>query len=864
MEEQKPAIRAGSIITLQNMAPGSGYLDTRGLVIEKPVITKFQDPQIIAFVSTHKRANRSPGSGSWQVRSAQGDSDGTPLKIGDRIYLLNMQPGAGYLDSFEWVSNLKPFAGYPMQIGVFTAHVPNRGGGVSGTWTIESAAGKQNGEPLLQDDLIYLRNDYPNAGVLQTYGTVTNHPLFAEYDDQEFFVFTGPISDPAPGDPMRGSARWTVSLSRYAIPYQVQLQWGDASSPWHSGGIFKIGDPLGPTIATLTLASADLGQSLSGQLSYRGDAVPVSVTAQHRQANVYSVFLAGTGAPPGEQREQEWLLGARDFQNITFLDIAWNESGNRFDGTIAYEGEGRIKLTGERTDPTIDDIAELLKGRTRRIDGVIDATYTLLSNTFSTISGFSLNQAITGGRQLLSQKLAQGLDPSGAIDSTFQLNQLLNLYALSQRLNAFLQNDLRRLIERSSQQHRKNKTLAPLYLFRESFRHIGADHEIIQQATIQRRWNQYQDGSYYMSEQALELLIIDKLAIKAIAPFQHLLPGSTDRMSVITYLSEKTHIHRLPYTDRVILIGVSYDRVPSAASLTNTPGLAGTQYSTAFELMAIPHEIGHYIYNYGHFEDGTACHEVSKRFAENNPYYQWCEEIFADLYGCIVAGPLSVLGMQALLASINKDRAWKDDEEHPTPVLRVFILAEILRVLHELESRIAPHRDEQKRAQVEELARKLDQDWLSIVEGWGYQPIDQQLEGRPARIYAHDQSNPQHDTIVNIERVITAIQPIIIEFATRLLAARRTGAAQADDSDALAFAIPWNTRYTTNLGIYNDDIAALTSRNFARKKVAAYVFYDALDPSPAIDDSDADACLQRYLDDWGDHGPMGSSGGTHG
>lgn len=136
--------------------------------------------------------------------------------------------------------------------------------------------------------------------------------------------------------------------------------------------------------------------------------------------------------------------------------------------------------------------------------------------------------------------------------------------------------------------------------------------------------------------------------------------------------------HLVPYSKRFILIGVSYDRVPPAASLFDGEEFIGKNFYN-FELLAIPHEIAHYVYQHGKLA-GKSLIEVSKKF-ENHPYYRWCEELFADVYGCIVGGPLAANQYASVANFNNRDRAWKDDEEHPTPVLRLFIMAEILRIL---------------------------------------------------------------------------------------------------------------------------------------------------------------------------------------
>ena len=895
MLAQRP-ILVGSIIHLENGQPNGGYLDTRGRVTEKPVITKFQDPRVRAFVFTHADENRAMGSGSWQVLSAGGKKlVGEPLESGDTIYLLNMYSGAGYLDTFEWMKNLEPFKTYPMTIGVFTASVPNRGGGLSGTWTIraigEDLTGTEKGKPLNDGDSIYLENEYPGAGFLQTYGDVTAHELFTEYDGQRFFVFTGPA---AVADAAR---RWTIRLNHFADNlYRVQNQWGGSHAPWHDGGVFKIGDPAMASFSALSVASADKGETLAGTVTFAEEEAPTQdnfkatrrkqdagdaktaekqVAARHRE-NIYDVETRPFNDDgPGDWRPVgDWRLGSREFQRIVHMELTTADDGHTLVGEITYEGEAPIRFKGLREAATTEVAGrllydyfhpDLLKGRTNRIEGVIDTTYKLLSTAFCEISATSLDEALDWTKQetetLHSNGPAEPIDP---IDYGFQVKQLLNLHALSEIVNTFFRTTLQGLMKQSIENHQRNQTLAPLHLIRECFQHIATDHEIIQQATIQRRWAQglngdKSDAKHFVSDQAVELMIMDKLAIKAVAPFQHLLPGLADNLAIITYLSEKTHIHHVPYTDDCLLIGVSYDRVPPAASFFDDNQFLGRDFQ-AFELMAIPHEVGHYLYQHGRFDDGTTFSAVSKKFAGDNPYYRWCEEIFADVYGCIVAGPLSALGMQALLVSIDRGRAWKDDEEHPTPVLRMFILAEVLRVLQELASNTSTASDDKtSRYRASKVTEKLDEDWAEILNRWGYERMDAG-KGRPERLYLPDDSHLSLDKLVNIKRVVQAVRPIIIEFATYLLNAAKSEQPTGRGDDALSTTIPWSRSDYVTSADYNDEMGGMSNRNFARKKVPNHNLLDANVHAIAPDASDPDEKLRHYLANWGDSGPFGWGG----
>jgi len=744
VSDQNTAIQVGSIIHLQNGLPDAGYLDTRGWVTDKPEFWNVSGTER-TFVSTSREPQRDGGSsGSWQVVSADGKPEGTPLTIGDTVHLLNLYPDAGYLDCCGWIEHLAPFNAYQGQVtcGVFTSGARDRDNG-TGRWTIRSAnSTKKHGEPLLAGDTIYLENGYPSVangypptGFLVAQGKVTEHPLFTTYTGQQAFVFTHAVAEQA-GE---------------------QFAW------------------------TVTLSSLD-----------------------HRSKRLFDYFRP-----------------------------------------------------------------ELLKGRTHNMKGVIQATNILLADAFQAVGGLAMDtvaQLIDAVNQA-ENKLAEANEPlkqlldkakagqtqslADVIDHDFQIKQLLNLYTLSQLLNAFDRETLQELMQNSLTEHQQNKSLSPLHLFRHCFQCIATDHEIIQRAVIQRRWNHdAADGKYHQSEQAVELLVMDKLAIKAVAPFQHLLPDHAAPLAMITYFSDTTHIHRVPYTNRFILVGVSYDRISPTDSSADDKTLTGKDFS-AFELMAIPHEVGHYIYQHGKLANGKTFRELSKKFAEN-PYYRWCEEIFADLYGCIVAGPLSVFSMQAFLASGDQTRAWKDDAEHPAPLVRSYILSEILRVLSEVDQK------EPKHYNFSRLPAKLDQEWTVLLDGWGY---GQTAGGknRPERLYLPDDAAVYLDRVVNVERVIKAIRPIIREFAHHLLTSAQFTDRDPDSDEAHSIEIPWSRRDDESAEEYARKMAALTGRETARAPVELPILLASKTDAAAVDVSfTADEKLAWYLDNWGDKGPYGS------
>ena len=736
----------------------------------------------------------------------------SPILVGSIIHLKNGDAAGGYLDTRGWVRDKPAFWNVSGSERCFVSTHPSRNRDRdSGSWRVESADGRPEGAPLRIGDTIHLLSLYPGVGYLDCCGWIEHLEPFQSYQGE---VRCGVFTCSVPNRD-NGTGVWRIRSAAKAE-----------------------GEPLLEDDA-ITL---DNGHPNTGALVAYGRVTENEHFAEYAGQGL----LAFTAVSPLRQEQSGvWRMG-----------LSSQQAGN--------------KLLFNFFGP------ELLKGRTHNMKGVMDMSNILLGDALQAVGGIAIKDVAelvgkAGQRspaendQLLQALLSKAQagnnhDLSDVIDHPFQVKQLLNLFALSRSLVAFDHNTLQKLMLESLTQHQQDKTLPPLHLIRNCFRRTATDHEIIQRATVQRRWNQDEPGQpYYQSEQAVELVVMDKLAIKAVTPFQHLLPAQSHQPAIITYFSDTTHIHHLPYTNRFILVGVSYDRVSLADDLSDDETLTGRDFS-AFELMAIPHEVGHYLYQHGRLKDGRTFPEVSRKFSDN-PYYRWCEEIFADLYGCIVAGPLSVFSIQAFLTSGDRERVWKDDEEHPTPLLRSYLLSEILRVLGELDENVSkPYR-------FPTVTRNLDEDWTEILGQWGYEALEKE-PGRPTRIYLPDSSALHLERIINVERVLRAVRPIIREFATLLLA---TAADRRQSSALLPADIPWSRADSDESTNYAREMATLAGWGTAREPVAQVVALDvepgvAGSVQPAIasqataDERDADQWLQWYLEEWGESGPHGWGG----
>lgn len=171
---------------------------------------------------------------------------------------------------------------------------------------------------------------------------------------------------------------------------------------------------------------------------------------------------------------------------------------------------------------------------------------------------------------------------------------------------------------------------------------------------------------------AERLRIADKLAIGAILAVDGTF-WDTPNSTTITYFRTDTNVRIVPYLP-VALIGIP---------LT---GLGSNQ-----DLLAIPHEVGHYYYWKSSITiDGKQqqLHSSNKNLLLKNRendgnvdsmwIYEWEEEIFADILGCLIGGPAMLSGLFERLQNQTNDLFVANNGVHPISAIRPYVLLHIV------------------------------------------------------------------------------------------------------------------------------------------------------------------------------------------
>lgn len=196
----------------------------------------------------------------------------------------------------------------------------------------------------------------------------------------------------------------------------------------------------------------------------------------------------------------------------------------------------------------------------------------------------------------------------------------------------------------------------PEYLFHGIISQISHDIHLIRRALTQRKLA----ATKARMRNALDMA--DCLAWDALQPAVHggLLYEGTE---VLAYFEKLSSIRIIPYAP-IALVAVPI-----------------TCIGSPWEMLSIPHEVGHYVFRRGKKGDKSLRLKMREKLEKHRlPDYllEWIDEIFADVYACLVAGPVVALSSQDVQLEREPEDFLTDDEHHPSPVLRPYIYTQTL------------------------------------------------------------------------------------------------------------------------------------------------------------------------------------------
>ncbi len=203
------------------------------------------------------------------------------------------------------------------------------------------------------------------------------------------------------------------------------------------------------------------------------------------------------------------------------------------------------------------------------------------------------------------------------------------------------------------------------------------------------------------------LKLADRLAYAALKPVLPAEAGGLpedDAMlrptTAVTYFQKANSIRVIPYAP-VALIGIPF----SAATC-------------AQDLLAIPHEVGHYVYWHEPLARGSLNGSLARHFWDQPAWVSaWQEEIFADVYGTLVAGPYMALNFQDILADTRRERFITDDGDHPVAIARAAVFTSTLRAIG-----------------YGEVADNIDAEWATVVAETYGQTTEAMIGGQPVKL----------------------------------------------------------------------------------------------------------------------------------
>ena len=200
-----------------------------------------------------------------------------------------------------------------------------------------------------------------------------------------------------------------------------------------------------------------------------------------------------------------------------------------------------------------------------------------------------------------------------------------------------------------------SKKFTAEYAVRQTLDQITFDLAILQRARNQRCY------ALTVPAERSALIRADILAYRALIPA--IKAGLIKNTAVVTYFQKAPSVRIIPY---------------AKAALVGLPFSCLDYEKNARDFLSIAHEIGHHVFWHGIRLDRPIRSVVQTALPKDIPDWtkNWLEEIFADVYGAQVAGPLIAYDFQELM--LDNPGFDKDDGEHPIPAMRPYIYIDTL------------------------------------------------------------------------------------------------------------------------------------------------------------------------------------------
>ncbi len=408
------------------------------------------------------------------------------------------------------------------------------------------------------------------------------------------------------------------------------------------------------------------------------------------------------------------------------------------------------------------------------------------------------------------------------------------------------------------------------------------------------------------SKQAQTLIYADIMAKSALEAADVLIEGGANNwqtnatLEVVSYFSEGMQVRILPYYPQVILIGVPFssgfseweeeswkNRESIFDAETEKKPAGKKPQSTAsklaqipWEYLSIPHEIGHYLFwNGDEFDaDGRRIGSLDAKLRNTlndslgigkaDWRYHWLEELFSDVFGCLLMGPMAGLHLQVILSDAPEADWFLDNGHHPIPAVRPYINSLILqRLQHKFGINFS------------NAIAQLNTNWDGILKSWGFTDNLNAIHvGRGSTSHAKGQwSQHNHrDQVGGDEEPVEAqtlsysqMEIQLIPVIDAILDTLQPATTKLQDDASGVF--PWHADLAQGEGIDHlighlwdllDSKLISEIAPFFPAQNNAETFAQAKQSIASINgDALAQHLEKTYLDNWGDKGPKGGGVG---